>query len=88
MATHDTKHIIHVVIVFKISDTDTSNLSLKLSKNIPVLSLTKTIKYSSNNESFLFRPGLLTISFWYFNVPSLHLYLANNASYWLLAPNT
>ena len=57
------KKFIYVVIVFKISDTDTSNLSLKLSKNIPVLSLTKTIKYSSNNESFLFRPGLLTISF-------------------------
>ena len=57
------KKFIYVVIVFKISDTDTSNLSLKLSKNIPVLSLTKTIKYSSNIESFLFRPGLLTISF-------------------------
>ena len=39
-----------MVKVFEIRDTDTSNLSLKLSKNIKVLSLTKTIKNSSNNE--------------------------------------
>ena len=54
----------HVVKVFEIRDTDTSNLSLKPSKNIPVLSLTKTIKNSSNNGSFLLRPGLLTFSFY------------------------
>ena len=64
---------INVVNVFEIRDTDTLNLSLKSSKNISVLSPTKTIKNSSNNGSFLLRPGLLTFSFWYFNVPSSHL---------------
>ena len=60
MAIHDKKKIIHVVNVFEIRDSDSSNLSLKSSKSIPVLSLTKIInKNSSENESFLLDPGFL-----------------------------
>ena len=59
IATHD-KKFIHVV--FEIRGTETSNLSLKLIKNIPA----KTIKIS-NSESFHLGPGLLIFSFWYFN---------------------
>ena len=58
------KKFIHVVNVFEIRGTDTSkHTRFKPNEN----------KNSSNNESFLLRPGLLTFLFWYFNVPSLNL---------------
>ena len=98
MATHEGKgkyngnswykKFIHVVKVFEIRDADTSNLWLRSSKNIPVLSLTKTIKNSSNNESFLLRPDLLTFSFWYFIVPSSHLSVPSQKSILLAFSST